>query len=82
MLNIKFLRLGLLVSGEDIEEFIIDASQIVLVTEDRIGGTWCVKVALKDIVDPFYFTHIYTIPFFEEIGSIYNFYNALEKLSA
>lgn len=51
MWNTKFLRFGLLISGTDIEEFIIDASQILLVTEDEIGGK-------------------------------YNFYNALEKLSA
>lgn len=78
----KFLRCGLLISGTDIEEFIIDASQIVLVTEDGIGDKWCVNVTLKDLADPLYFTHIYTKPFFEEISSIYNFYNALEKLSA
>nr|DAT86863.1 MAG TPA: hypothetical protein [Caudoviricetes sp.] len=78
----KFLRVGLLLGDEDIEEFIIDASQIILVTEDAIGDNWCVKVELKDLEGPYYFTHIYTIPFFEEIGSIYNFYNALEKLSA
>lgn len=82
MWNTKFLRFGLLISGTDIEEFIIDASQIVLVTEDEICDKWCVNVTLKDLADPFYFTHIYTKPFFEEIGSIYNFYNALEKLSA
>lgn len=76
----KFLRLGLLISGTDIEEFIIDASQIVLVTEDEIGDKWCVNVTLKDIADPFFFTHIYVSPFFEEIGSIYNFYNTLGKL--
>ena len=46
------------------------------------GDKWCVNVTLKDLADPFYFTHIYNSPFFEEIGSIYNFYNALEKLSA
>ena len=78
----KFLRCGLLISGTDIEEFIIDASQIVLVTEDGIGDKWCVNVTLKYLADPLYFTHIYTKPFFEEISSIYNFYNALEKLSA
>lgn len=54
----------------------------MLVTEDVIGDKWCVNVTLKDLADPFYFTHIYNSPFFEEIGSIYNFYNALEKLSA
>lgn len=78
----KLLRLGLLISGTDIEEFIIDASQIVLVTEDEICGKWCVNVTLKDLADPFYFTHIYNSPFFEEIGSMYNFYKVLEKLSA
>lgn len=78
----KFLRVGLLIGDGDIEEFIIDASQIILVTEDAIGDTWCVKVELKDLEGPYYFTHIYTKIFFEEIGSIYNFYNALEKLSA
>ena len=76
----KFLRLGLLLSGTDIEQFIIDASQIVLVVEDGIGDTWCVKVVMKDLPDPYYFTHIYISPFFEEIGSIYNFYKALGKL--
>ena len=78
----KFLRVGLLLGDEDIEEFIIDASQIILVTEDKLGDKWCVKVVLKDFSDPYYFTHIYNSPFFEEIGSIYNFYNTLEKLSA
>ena len=82
MLNTKFIRCGLLISGTDIEEFIIDASQIVLVTEDGICDKWCVKVTLKDLVDPFYFTHIYNSPFFEEIGSMYNFYNVLEKFNA
>lgn len=82
MLNTKFLRFGLLISGTDIEEFIIDASQILLVTEDEIGGKWCIRVILKDFADPFYFTHIYASPFFEEIGSIYNFYEVLEKYSA
>lgn len=77
----KFLRFGLSVGEADVEEFIIDASQILLVTEDTIGGEWCIRVMLKDFADPFYFTHIYIEPFFEEIGSIYNFYNALEKLS-
>lgn len=76
----KFLRLGLLISGTDIEEFIIDASQIVLVVEDGIADKWCVKVVMKDLEDPFYFTHIYNSPFFEEIGSIYNFYSTLRKL--
>lgn len=78
----KFLRCSLLLSGTDIEEFIIDASQIVLVTEDGIGDKWCVRVMLKDWEDPFYFTHIYVSPFFEEIGSMYNFYQVLEKLNA
>lgn len=78
----KFLRLGLLVSGTDIEEYIIDASQILLVTEDEIGGKWCVRVTLKDVADPFYFTHMYESPFFVEIGGMYNFYQVLEKLNA
>lgn len=78
----KFLRFGLLVSGTDIEEFIIDASQILLVTEDEIGGKWCVRVTLKDVADPFYFTHMYESPFFVEIGGMYNFYQVLEKLNA
>lgn len=78
----KFLRLGLLISGTDIEEFIIDASQIILIVEDSIADTWCVKVVLKDFKDPYYFTHIYNTPFFEEIGSMYNFYRYLEKLNA
>ena len=76
----KFLRCGLLISGTDIEEFIIDASQIVLVTEDGICEKWCVKVILKDFKDPYYFTHVYSEPFFEEIGSIYNFYGKLKEL--
>lgn len=76
----KFLRFGLLISGTDIEEFIIDASQIVLVTEDGICDKWCVKVVLKDIEDPFYFTHIYSKPFFAEIGSMYNLYRELGNL--
>ena len=78
----KFLRLGLLVSGTDIEEFIIDASQIILVTEDKLGDKWCVKVVLKDFKDPYYFTHIYNSPLFEEIRGMYNFYSYLEKLDA
>lgn len=78
----KFLRFGLLISGTDIEEFIIDASQILLVTEDEIGGKWCVRVTLKDVADPFYFTHMYESPFFVEIGGMYNFYQVLEKLNA
>lgn len=78
----KFLRLGLLVSGTDIEEFIIDASQITLVTEDKLGDKWCVKVELKGFKDPYYFTHIYNAPFFEEIRGMYNFYSYLEKLNA
>lgn len=77
----KFLRFGLLLSGTDIEEFIIDASQIVLVTEDGIGDKWCVRVMLKDTAEPFYFTHIYSKPFFEEIGSMHNLYMELGKLS-
>lgn len=78
----KFLRFGLLISGTDIEEFIIDASQILLVTEDEIGGKWCVRVTLKDVADPFYFTHMYESPFFVKIGCMYNFYQVLEKLNA
>ena len=77
----KFLRLGLLLSGTDIEEFIIDASQIVLVVEDSIADKWCVKVVLKDFEDPYYFTHIYSTPFYEEIGSMYNFYRKLKELT-
>lgn len=81
MLNTKFLRFGLLVSGTDIEEFIIDASQILLVTEDRIGDKWCVNVVVKGIANPFYFTHMYESPLFVKIGGMYNFYQVLEKLS-
>lgn len=77
----KFLRLGLLTRGIDLAEVIIDASQIVLVTPDEIGDKWCVKVTLKDIADPYYFTHFYDSPFFKEIGSMYNFYKVLEKLN-
>lgn len=77
----KFLRLGLLISGTDIEEFIIDASQIILVVEDSIADTWCVKVVLKDFEDHYYFTHIYKTPFFEEIGSMNNFYRKLKEIS-
>lgn len=76
----KFLRLGLLISGIDIEQFIIDASQIVLVSEDDIADKYCIKVVMKDLPDPYYFTHIYISPFFEEIESIYTFYKALGKL--
>lgn len=78
----RFLRLGLLVSGTDIEEYIIDTSQIVLVDEDEIGDRFCIKVTLKDIADPLYFTHMYDSPFFVEIGGMYNFYQVLEKLNA
>lgn len=77
----KFLRFGLLISGTDIEEFIIDASQILLVVEDSIADKWCVKVVLKDFKDPYYFTHIYKTPFYEEIGSMYNFYRKLKELT-
>lgn len=77
----KFLRFGLLISGTDITEFIIDASQIVLVVEDTIADKWCVRVVLKDFKDPYYFTHIYKTPFFEEIGSMHNFCKALERLT-
>lgn len=78
----KFLRLGLLISGIDIAEVIINVSDIVLVTEDEISGKWCIKVELKDLDSPYFFTHIYNSPFFEEIGSMYNFYKVLEKLNA
>ena len=78
----KFLRLGLLVSGTDIEEVVINVSHIVLVTEDEISGKWCIKVELKDLDSPYFFTHIYDRPFFEEIGSMYNFHKVLEKLNA
>lgn len=77
----KFLRFGLLLSGTDIEEFIINASQIVLVVEDSIADKWCVKVVLKGFEDPYYFTHIYKSPFFEEIENMYNFYRKLKELT-
>lgn len=78
----KFLRFGLLISGTDIEEFIIDASNILLVTEDEIGGKWCIRVILKDFADPYYFTHIYDRLFFVGIDSMNDIYRILEKIDA
>lgn len=73
--------LGLSLRDCDIISFIIDVSQIVLVEESEVGDTECLRVILRDIKEPYYFTHVYRLPFYESLISIREFYKVLEKLT-
>lgn len=74
--------LGLSLRECDIISFIIDVSQIVIVEESEIGDTECLRMVLKDLEDPYYFTHVYNSPYYENLISIREFYRVLEKFNA
>lgn len=76
----KYLMLGLEVSKFNVQPFIIDASNILSVSESGDSDTIYFKIEMKGTKDVYYCTHFYDEPAFSRITDIPAFYDMLKEL--